>query len=257
MDLAAIFAAIAADKHVLAVTTFLRGVAAAIVTQQLLKRRSLFTYYVFHQRVGMTSTDPIFGTVQATWNNTPVDNLFLCTVEIFNQSMTDFEAVEVTVYTSSTRLLNQRTELANTPHAIPYTALLQVPAGQQPTQQQFEIYNGQRRYRVATWNRGQKVILHFLNAPPTSEAPTLFVDVTHRGIKLKFAIARPQFWGVARHRAAFAGMLLGLIVISVLATQIAQPWVATGLAFIVGLAVVVSGALVISGWRTLRDWYSG
>lgn len=257
MDLNTIFV----DESVLSTVAFVGGIVAAILTHQFLNRRSLFTYFVFHQRIGVSATDEIFGSVRVTFNDNPVNNLFLSTVELINQSLTDFENVDVTIYTGDTRLLSHRTELANTPLAIAYAPdfidSLVVPAGQEPTAAQFALYNGQRRFRISTLNRNQKAVFHFINASESSDAPKLFVDVTKKGIKLKYAIAQPQFWGVGRHRAAIAGLLLGLVLIAVLIAQVEVVWIASVIAFIYGLSVVVPGALIIRGWRWLRDWYSG
>src|SRR3972149_901514 len=82
-------------------------VAGAIVTllaQRILNKRGLFTYFVWHNRVGVSADDAVFGTVRVTWNNNPVANLYSSTVELRNESLKDYENISVRVFSSETIL---------------------------------------------------------------------------------------------------------------------------------------------------------
>jgi hypothetical protein len=68
--------------------------------------------------VGLSAGDKVFGAVRVTWNDNPVDNLYLSTIELTNQSMKDYENVVVRAYTSDSILLTERTEIVGTTHIV-------------------------------------------------------------------------------------------------------------------------------------------
>ena len=65
------------SRLIVALIACLAGAALTLVTQRLLKKRGLFTYFVSHFPAGLSTDDPVLGTVRVTWNNTSVQNLYL------------------------------------------------------------------------------------------------------------------------------------------------------------------------------------
>ena len=63
------------SKIFIAIASALGGIIVAVITQCLLNKRGLFTYYVFHSRVGLSAEDAIYGSVKVTWNENPVSHL--------------------------------------------------------------------------------------------------------------------------------------------------------------------------------------
>ena len=61
------------------------------VVQSVLNKRGVFTYVVTHGKIGTSSTDPIFGEIDVTWQGNRIAHLFLSTVEMKNESMRDYE----------------------------------------------------------------------------------------------------------------------------------------------------------------------
>ncbi len=54
----------------------LAGIITAWITQRVLNKRGLFSYFVNHNRVGISTEDTTFGNVSVTWNNSPIKHLF-------------------------------------------------------------------------------------------------------------------------------------------------------------------------------------
>ena len=50
----------------------------------------------------------------------------------------------------------------------------------------------------------------YLNAAKTKQAPQLWLDILHKGVRTKFSIAQPTFLGVPQFSAAQAGSVLGV-----------------------------------------------
>lgn len=109
------------NKYVIGVASGVGSVFLTLLTQQVHNKRGLFTYFVNHFRVGVSSDDTVFGSVRVTWNGNTVANLYSSTVELTNESMKDFEGVVVRAFTNDTILLTERTEIVGTTHIVEWT----------------------------------------------------------------------------------------------------------------------------------------
>ncbi len=240
------------------------GLGGAFLTylmQQVLNKRGTFTYNVKHNRIGITTEDAIFGSVGVTLNGNTIPNLYLSTVELVNESMNDYEQVIIHTYTSDTKLLNEQTKILDTPKILEwsdrYKAQLAVNDGMQPSAEQFNVYFGQREYVIPVMNRSQTIQLTYLNSATTNEMPNIWLDVSQKGVKLKFRPPQNTFLGIPQSRAAFIGVIVGLIFIWWLISNNIQLWLAVALAFVYGLIAQLPGAYVIKSWRKLREVVGG
>lgn len=257
MDISELFA----DKYVLGAIGGIGGVILTLITQQILQRRGLFTYYVNHYRLGVSEDNPIFGSIKVTWNESAVQSLYLSTIELTNSSTKDYDSVIVNIYTNNTNFLSEKTEMVGTPRTVSltddFTKRLEVPSGQQPTNEQIKLYSEQRDYIISVMNRGQIVRFQFLNAPKQENQPLIWVDILHKGVKLKFRGPQNQVLGVAQPQAALIGSLLGFLFVGVIIASLNSASVTTTLALIFGLFAQVPGALFIRAWRWLREFFGG
>jgi hypothetical protein len=249
------------NRLVVAVIAAVLGAVLTFLIQRLLNKRGLFTYFVWHNRIGVSADDAVFGSVRVTWNNNPVANLYSSTVELRNESLNDYENVIVRVFTSDTVLLTERTEIVGTTHILewngPFAGKLAVPPGSQPTPAQMNIYTTQREYLIPTFNRGQLVRFTFFNAGKTEKQPSLWLDIVHKGVKIKFRVAHNKFMGVSQPSAAIVGSLLGFVLLGIVIAFVDTVWVAALISLIYGLLVLVPGALSIKLWRWFRDYFGG
>ena len=111
------FSTLLENKVLLAAISGLSGVVLTLITQRILGKRGLFTYFVWHNRVGVSADDAVFGTVRVTWNGNVVPNLYSSTVELRNESLADYQNVVVRVFSNDTRLLSRTRGLdGNDPH---------------------------------------------------------------------------------------------------------------------------------------------
>lgn len=78
------------------------GIFTAWLTQRVLNKRGVFSYYVIHNKVGASVQDAVFGNVSVTWNNESIQHLFLSTLDMKNESLNDYENVVVRTYTDDT-----------------------------------------------------------------------------------------------------------------------------------------------------------
>ncbi len=249
------------NKILYGITAWVGGMLLTLVGQQILNKRGLLTYFVNHILVGVSTADAIFGSVQVTWNNTVVANLYLSTVELVNQSMKDFEDIVVRAFTNDTMLLTERTEIVGTTHTLNWTAdysqRLAVAPGQQPSEAQRTLHANQREYLIPTMNRGQVIRFQFLNAARTQNQPSIWLDVVHRGVKLKYHQPKLQILGVSQQSAALIGGVIGLFTIGFIVTLVKSIWVAALCSFLFGYLALLPGAYFLKLWRWSRELIGG
>ena len=249
------------DWFIVALPSLIVGAILTLLIQRILNKSGLFTYFVSHYRVGVSTDDAIFGTVRATWNNLPVANLYSSSVELRNESLKDYENVIVRVLTSDTFLLSERTELVGTSRILEWTEGFErrvaVPPGSEPTETQRSLHASEREYLIPTLNRDQRVSLTYLNAARTEQQPTIWLDILHKGVKTKFRVAQPEFLGVPRFSAARVGSVLGIVVVALVIATVETLWLAAILSFLYGLLVLLPGAASIKLWRRFRDLFGG
>lgn len=257
MDISTLFD----SKIFIAISSALVGIIVAVITQYLLNKRGLFTYYVFHNRVGLSTEDVIYGSVRVTWNENPVAHLYLSTVELTNQSMKDFESVVVRSFSNNTILLTQRTEIVGTTRLIDFTEeykeQIAVAEGNEPTEAQFKLFHSQREYFVPTMNRGQMLRFQFLNAAISEDQPAIWLDILHKGVKCKFRVPSNLFLGVPQPEAALTGTLVGLVAVIFVITYAESVPFAAILSFLLGWLVLLPGAYTVKALRKVRDWFAG
>ena len=249
------------SKIFIGIVSALGGITVTVITQYILNKRGIFSYNVFHNRIGISTEDAIYGSVKVTWNENPVAHLYLSTVELSNQSMKDYESVVVRIYTGDTLLLTQRTEVVGTTRLIDFTEdykkEITVKEGNIPSTFQFDLFRSQRDYFVQTMNRGQMLRFQFLNAAISERQPNIWVDVLHKGVKCKFRIAKNLVFGVPQPEAALVGTFVGLIAVGLIIIFLNSIPLSALLSFIIGLFVIVPGAYSVKVLRKIRDWLAG
>ncbi len=248
------------SRLLVAVASAVIGFLVTLAIQALLNKRGQFTYFVRHDRVGVTADDAVFGSVRVTWNENPVANLYSSTIELVNESLKDYDNVAVRVYTNNATLLGERTEVKGTTHMVEWTGefadQLRVPAGQAATETQLELYSRQRDYLIPTMNRGQVIRFSFLNAATSNaQPPAIWLDVLHKGVKARFRPPNREFMGVPEHYASLLGIIIGFLFVGLLLFYVQSVWIAAVLSLFYGFFVKLPGVLVIRLWRGARAYF--
>ena len=106
-------------------------------------------------------------------------------------------------------------------------------------------------------NRGQVVRLQFLHAAKTLNQPSIWLDVLHKGVRLRFRLRQNEVLGVPQPTAALIGALLGFALLGVIVAFIHSVWIAALCALVYGFFAQVPGAYVVKTWHSLRQWLGG
>ena len=169
-----------------------------------------------------------------------VANLYSSTIELRNESLRDYQDVIVNVYTNDTILLTESSHMVGTIQPLKWTEVyadkLVVDAGGQATAEQWALYGKRREYRIPTMNRGQVVRLVYLNAASTDKGPSLWLDIVHKGVRLKFRPPQPEVMGVPAPVAGFVGLGIGVAVLGTVTWLVDTLWVGATVCLAIGLA---------------------
>lgn len=220
-------------------------------------RIKILEYTVTHDRIGLSADDAIFGNVRVTWQGHEVTNLYSSVVTVMNGTTVDYTNLKVKIYTGTTLLLTERTEIAGTTHILRWTpefaAQLQVPADGVPTDQQFNTHRHSREYLIPVLNRGQRAVMHFLTTVPNqNEGPAIWAELLHPGAQLEFRLLTQQIHGVPVRLALPLGLLTSLIVLVGVSFLLTEVWAAAFIAMGVGLVAQSIGAWIYRGFRFLK-----
>ena len=214
-------------------------------------------YVVHHERIASSSIDPIFGSIQTTWQGNPVSNLYTSRVELTNNTSRDFSEVVLKVYTGETILLTERTEIIGTPRIVEWSPAFKqqmyVQPGGTPTQQQFDVYNRSREYKLPVFNRGQKIAMTYLTAiPPSASGPSVWVDIDHKGIKVEYIPPGPRIHGVPQKVAIGFGLAISAVTFIIFGMYSPDPLLTASACIFVGLFAQSIGALVYRVLKLLK-----
>lgn len=249
------------NKFLIAVVSWLGGILAAVLVQQIQNRRSVLSYFVNHSKIGTSADDRTFGTVQITWNGSEVPNLYLSAVELRNESSKDLRDIRVKVYSNDTTLLSEFPHLIGTTQFIKYSPeyeeKIAVSPGTVPTQFQRETHGQSREYLIPTLNRGQVIRFQYINISKSEQQPTIWLDVVHPGVLLRFRPPQNQVFGVPQPLATLAGILLGILFTTLLYTYSSYILLVAFGSLFFGFIAQVPGAYAIRAFRQLRVWAQG
>ena len=246
------------DKYVMMLLGGAAGIFATWIATRVLNKRAIFSYFVTHNKVGVSSESPMFDNINVTWHDRPIPDLFFSTIELKNESLQDFENIRITTYTGDTMLLSESTRIVDTPFILnwseDYKEKLRVPLGESLTDYQSGLYGREREYVIPVFNRGQVVQISYLNSLHAGATqPGIWVSGNIKGVTIKFRVPHQEFIGVPVPYASLAGIVSGLVGLLPLVAFVSNPWLVAGSALAYGFVAQVPGAFLVKAFRFVRD----
>ncbi len=246
-----------------AIILLLIGGLISLSFNKISSKTGILRYFIVHNKVGTSANDDIFGSVRLTWQDQNVRNLYLSTIEIENGTSRDYDNIHLKVYTNKeTVLLNQRTEIVDTPYIVPfdkeYEKKISVAEGGDVSTELSEMYNHNREYRLSVLNRGQKVRLAYLSTNPNDDNfPVVCISTLSKGVQLKeqlqpHLVLSPLF-GVPIPVALNRALFLALVVVLACGFWIENIWIAAITCMIFGLTGQLFGAFAYKIERFFID----
>ena len=245
-------------------------------------RRSLLTYHVTHDRIGISTLDNIHGEVSVTVGGNRMQNLYMSNVWLVNRSMRDVEKLELKVWsgTNDMQLMSEQTHIEDTVEFLKHTAEYEEIKSQlmnaiarveeakaagdeaaaarinQAQAANWRTWFTQRWYEVPVLARGQTIRFTYMMNVLSNADPAILLSCQKAGVRVKYK--QPyhpiwHLWGVPLGEAALSGIVIGTLVWLVVISSISTLWLAALLCLVVGLLSNVPGAAIVKLYRWLRD----
>lgn len=253
--------AIFENKLVLMALSGVAGFALNSLAFRLRARRGVLSYTTSHVKIGESTRDPLFGDVLVTWNGSQVQDLYLSTVELKNQSLNDYTDVVINTVAQGTLLLTESTQVNDTPQFLNHTEIFRnmiaVPEGQEPTQNQLDIHGGQREHLIPFFGRGSVIKFKYLNTARNQATPELYLSSNSLGIRIVARKPSQMIFGVEQKNAVIVGILIGLFMLVPASLYFLSSMHLAYAAFALGCLVIFPGIGVIKIYRWLRAILAG
>ena len=255
------------NRLAISMVSLVVGILLNQLITALRSKTNVLGYITYFNRIGLSVDDQIFGSIRLNWEGHELRNLYSYSFEIENLTSQDFENFNFEVITGNeTILLNQKTEIVDTPYIVRWSpkfeAEMAVLPGQTATEAQIETYHRRREYQVPVLNRGQRLLLTFLcTRPNDDEDPFLGASTLAKGLRLKrlknpYVLLKPVF-GVPIPTAIARAFVVALLVVGLCSAFIHQPWLASIISMAVGLTAQLLGAALYKIERLLKRAISG
>lgn len=245
-------------------------------------RRSLLTYHVTHDRIGISTLDNIHGEVLVTVGGNQMQNLYMSNIWFVNRSTRDIEDLEVKVLVVSNdmQLMTEQAYIEGTVEVLKYTVEFEEIKNQleftmagvreakavddfktatQLDEAQIEnwrIWLGQRWYKVPVFARGQTIRFTYMMNVMSNVNPALIVSCQKAGVRVKYKQPyQPiwHLWGIPLAEAGLSGIGVGILVWLIIIKSVSALWLATLLCLIIGLLSNIPGAAIVKLYRWVRS----
>lgn len=205
------------------------------ILEKFKNRLSNFTYKINYNTVGTTLADNVFGEIVVHHNSREIPHLNFITVNIKNDSNSDFEKVNIHCWVDSrsqilgwsgnyddTGLhlqLNDEYQKQEAEFQTEYDGLTQqqIDAGELSSMLAFYMKN--KQITLPVFNRDSSITLHFLVENFDGNAPNLRCPVSHKSVRMVLEEDRNEKLNKAGKYMVVYGYVIMLIVTAFLFSQ--------------------------------------
>lgn len=234
------------------------GAILAHLWRRYRNRMVALRWQASHHSLATAAQDVVFGTIEVRYNGAVVQNLFLTTVDVQNESSRDLTDVNLnlvfqdgtTIYMAHGAVVGSANVL---PFANPFAAeldrFLALPADDPAAGPLGAALSRRRDFCVPVLNRGVSVRIAMLVEASPGRQPFVQLSCDHPGLRLLFQPPRQLLFGVDQRHAALVGFLAGGILVVVVTAAELGPWSIATVAFLIGSLTAVLGAALVRATR--------
>jgi len=233
--------------------TFLLGLLARLVWDKYQNRISQITYNVKHSFLGISGEDKLYGSVSLLYNQTPVQNLYISTMVIRNESQRDLTDVELNVYGAKEDIFLvsygiKSNSVKPINYADEFTELMKSSS---------QRITNQRDYLVPVFNRRETIEISCLITNSVGAQPLLGLTCDHKGIKVVYK-TEPQslFWGESQALCAWWGLLISGIFLFPAIYYLKSGITIGIISFLLGAFLIIPGAVLVKIAKKVSNIFS-
>lgn len=205
---------------------------------------SKLQYIVTKAFLGASGADAFFGKVQVLYNNQPVQNLYLCNINLINTSNKDFKDVEITVWCDlDSIILVSNAQKLNTIKPLQFTSQYWE---EYKNNNNKNLISTRREYNIPILNRDDSVIFSCLVTNIKTAEPQIYLDCNHQGLKIVPNFIPPRLiWGEHQDIAILWGIIISTLLIIPVFYFIQSKIISIIIVFILGVFSIVPGIIIL------------
>jgi len=240
-------------KYIWPTITFVAGLFVKHIFELYRNRIAKLQYSISTSFLGASGHDNYFGKVQVLYNDSLVENLYLCTINLVNTSNRDFKDIEITVWTDVNAIILVSSALkAGTINALTLTHQY-VTECQNITAQTAKLVWSRRPYVIPVLNRDDKVTFSCLVTNPNKGEPAVYLNCEHPGLKIEPTFVKPQiFWGENQSVAALYGLLVTAIASVFIVNCIQSKAIVALIIFLLAAFLLIPGVIALKIVKRIR-----
>ncbi|MDD5546299.1 MAG: hypothetical protein PHO67_03955 [Candidatus Omnitrophica bacterium] len=232
---------------------FIAGLVTKYVFDLYKNKISKLQYSINKSLLGASNQDNYLGNVQVLYNGKPVENLYLCNINLVNTSNKDFKDIEITVWSDIDSIILVSNALkAKSIYALSLTQAY-VEQSKTITDQNVKLINSRRPYLIPVLNRDDSITFSCLVTNPNKAEPNIYLNCDFPGLKIEPTFTKPKlFWRENQDTAALYGLLITAI-ISIFVTHYLQSKAIIALIiFILAAFLLIPGVIVLKILKRIR-----
>lgn len=195
--------------HAWTAITYMAGLITMYFFDLYKNKISKLQYSISKSSLGQSGQDDYFGKVQVIYNDNPVENLYLCNINLVNTSNKDFKDIEITVWCNiDSIILASSARKAGTINVLLLTHAY-MEDWKNTGEHNIKLLNSRRPYAIPVLNRDDSVSFTCIVSNPNKAEPHIYLDCDHPGLKIEPTFIKPQlFWGENQSVAALYGLFI-------------------------------------------------
>lgn len=239
--------------YALPTLTFVAGLITKHFFDLYKNKISRLQYSISKSFLGASGQDNYFGKVQVLYNDRPVENLFLCNLNLVNTSNKDFKDIEITVWcdTNSIILVSSAYK-SGTINPLLLTEKY-IQECQNITEQNVRLVWSRRPYLIPVLNRDDSVVFSCLVTSVNKAEPSIYLDCDHPSLKIEANFIQPQlFWGENQGLGALYGLIISAIISLFIIYYFQSKAIVSLIVFLLGAFCLLPGVIALKVLKKLR-----
>lgn len=245
------------DRFLIPALSFIVGIIIKHLWDRFIRRTTLLKYTIWHQYLGGSSEDPLFGSVKVLYNDANVKSLYTSMITLRNESSRDLTNIEINITSDSASPIlisyaSKKGSLNSLNFTDSYNQLLQ-----SDKLEMAPLKFGRRDYAIPVLNRGQEVDVLLLTTNLEGKQPQLSVGCDYPGVRMRLRKQPPQaLWGESQQLCAMVGLVFGLFICYWISISSPISVTSIWLSFTVGAFLSLIGFAAIKCFRLLRKLFA-
>lgn len=235
---------------------FIGGIFVKYLFELYCSKIAKIPYEINKSFLGASGQDAYFGKVQVLYNDYPVTNLYLCTINLVNSTNKDFKDLKITVWSEiDSVILVANAQKLGTVNVLKLTDEHLKQILNKNNDNAGWVWS-RRVYDIPVLNRDDRLTFSCLVTNPQGKEPHIYLDCEHQGVKLNANFAKPNYFlGERSDLSTLWGWIICILLLIAVLKFISSPaWVGV-IAFLLGTLCMLPGIFVLKIHKLVKKLF--